>query len=90
VGRVIGALPDVIQEHLSSFAEHRMGIHRLAVAIDDGTEFDDVYVAREREVIRVATATDIPVDPRRVVTVRNRPRVSSPSGIRCCPTEHWS
>ena len=67
----VSKIPEEIQEKVNSFPESSYGAHRVTVVMDDGTEYQQVYIAGCDEIIRVGESQQIPFDPRRIVDVRN-------------------
>lgn len=64
-------LPDHLAEFVRSFPEHKMGVHRVALVLADGSTVDDVLVAWGVEVIRVGDAHEVP-ELGRIVDVLDR------------------
>jgi hypothetical protein len=62
-------LPDEIKERVLGFPEWRMGAHRVAVTLRDGSKVRGVLVAWGTEVVRVDGAAEIPFDANDVVAV---------------------
>jgi len=65
-------LPDRLAERILSFPEYRMGVHRVAFVMSDGSTIDNVLVAWGREVIRVGGVEDVHVNVNNVLDVVDR------------------
>lgn len=66
-------LPREIQQPISQLPREGYGITRIAVKLDDGTEYEEVLVAWSKQVVWVKGRAAIPFDARRVVEVRHVP-----------------
>jgi hypothetical protein len=49
--------------------ESSYGVTRIRVILDDGAEFDDVFVAWGSEIVKVGASDNIPFDASRIVSV---------------------
>lgn len=49
--------------------ESSYGVTRIRVTLDDGSRFDDVFVAWGSEIVKVGTSEEIPFDPAKIVSV---------------------
>ena len=67
-------LPISVEERIRSFGEYKMGVHRVALGLQDGSIIEDVFVAWSREVVRVGGVDGSPFDPAEVVEAFDRPR----------------
>lgn len=63
-------LPAAIQEQVRGMERQSYGAHRVAVVLDDGTEYEGVHVAWATEVVGVDSHDDIPFEAARIVEVR--------------------
>jgi len=64
-------LPKQIQRKLKKLPEHSYGVKRVAVVLEDKTEYNGVFVAWDKEVIRVHGFGATPFDVNKVIDVRN-------------------
>jgi len=64
-------LPDAIAAQALRFPEFRMGVHRVAVTLRNGEQFDGVLVGWGHEVVRVEGFEALPFDPEDVISVRD-------------------
>ncbi len=64
-------LPRQIQRKLKKLPEHSYGVKRVAVVLEDKTEYNGVFVAWDKEVIGVHGFGAIPFDVNKVIDVRN-------------------
>ncbi len=62
-------LPESIREKLVRLPEYRMGAHKIAVRLKDGTIVEDVIIAWQQEIVSVGGSPDIPFAPDDVVDV---------------------
>jgi hypothetical protein len=65
-------LPEHVADIILGFPEYRMGAHKVAVELRDGTIVDDVLVAWGGEVIRVGGVDGCSFDPSAVVNAYDR------------------
>lgn len=73
-------LPPEIQKKASEFPQEGYGITRVAVRLDNGTEYDNVIVAWSKEIVWVGGNHDrMPFDARKVVEIR---AVPAPAALR--------
>jgi hypothetical protein len=66
-------LPAAIQEQVRGMDRESYGAHRVAVTLDDDTEYEGVRVAWATEVVGVDGHEEIPFDVARIVEVRSDP-----------------
>jgi hypothetical protein len=66
-------LPVPIKERILAFPEYRMGSHRVALVMKDGSVVNDVIVAWGDEVIRVGRVEGCPINVADVADALNRP-----------------
>ena len=52
--------------------ESSYGVTRIRITLDDGSKFDNIYVAWGSEIVKVGTSTIIPFDPVRIVAVEQQ------------------
>jgi len=64
-------LPQNIQDQISEMPECSYGANKVTLILDDGTSYDDVYVAWGKDVVKVGNSENIPFDPSRVVKVED-------------------
>ena len=67
-------LPERVQEKVRSLGESSYGATRVTVVLDDGTRIPDVYVAWEKEIVKVGGYQEVFFDAARVVDVEPYPR----------------
>lgn len=65
-------IPENFQDEVNAMPESSYGVTRIRVTLDDGSKFDDVFVAWGREIVKVGTSKDIPFDPLRIVSVERQ------------------
>lgn len=65
-------LPKNIQDKISEMPEHRYGVHKVILVLDDGTEIYDAYVAWGSEVIKIGDTDEVSFDLARVVDARRQ------------------
>ncbi len=65
-------LPITIKEQILSFPEYKMGAHKVALKMRDGSLVEDVIVAWGDEVVSVGGVSDYPIDLDDVVDAANR------------------
>jgi len=65
-------IPEVVKEKILGFPEYKMGTHKVALFMKDGTVIEDVIVAWGDEVVRVAGVDGCPFDPREVIDAADR------------------
>ncbi len=63
-------LPEHIQEQIASMPEFSYGINRVVVALKDGTEVSNVYVAWAKEIVKVGESEKVSFAASQVVSVR--------------------
>ena len=69
----MSSFPDAIKDQIAEMPEYSYGVNRVTVELDDGTWYDEVYVAWGEEIIQVGNSKTIPFEPGRVVKVKNCP-----------------
>jgi hypothetical protein len=62
-------IPEEFQDKVNAMPESSYGVTRIRVTLDDGSKFDDVFVAWGSEIVKVGTSEKIPFDPSRIVSV---------------------
>jgi len=62
-------IPEHLQEQVNAVPESSYGVIRIRVTLDDGSKFNDVFVAWGSEIVKVGTSEEIPFDPSRIVSV---------------------
>ena len=62
-------IPEKFQDQVNTMPESSYGVTRIRVTLDDGSKFDDVFVAWGSEIVKVGTSEKIPFDPSRIVSV---------------------
>jgi len=62
-------IPEKFQDKVNAMPESSYGVTRIRVTLDDGSKFDDVFVAWGSEIVKVGTSEQIPFDPARIVSV---------------------
>lgn len=65
-------IPEKFQDEVNAMPESSYGVTRIRVTLDDGSKFDDVFVAWGSEVVKVGTSEKIPFDPLRIVSVERQ------------------
>jgi len=65
-------LSDAVTELILGFPEYKMGTHKVALKLRDGTIVENVLVAWGNEVIRVDGVDGCPFDPKEVVDAYDR------------------
>jgi hypothetical protein len=69
---VSARLPRRVEERIHSFPENRMGAHRVALIMKDGSVVEDVIVAWGDEVVRIGGVDGCPIDVDEVVDAEDR------------------
>ena len=64
-------IPEKFQDKVNAMPESSYGVTRIRVTLDDGSQFDDVFVAWGSEIVKVGTSEVIPFDPSRIVSVEH-------------------
>ncbi len=62
-------IPEKFQDKVNAMPESSYGVTRIRVTLDDGSHFDDVFVAWGSEIVKVGTCEESPFDPARIVSV---------------------
>ena len=65
-------IPEKFQDKVNAMPESSSGATRIRVTLDDGSKFDDVFVAWGSEIVKVGTSEEIPFDPARIVSVERQ------------------
>ena len=65
-------LPSKFEEQVLEFPEYSYGVTRIVVALDDGSEVRDVFVAWGKEIVKVGVSEVVPFDPSRIVGVKRQ------------------
>lgn len=65
-------LPSPIKEQILSFAEYKMGTHKVALIMKDGSTVEDVVVAWGDEVVRIGGVDGCAINPADVVDAEDR------------------
>ena len=68
-------LPQSVVDQVLAMPEYRMGVHRVALRLDDGTVIEPVLVSWARDVVRVGdepTDGSLPLDPTEVIAAEDR------------------
>jgi hypothetical protein len=67
-------LPTAVKEQILTFPEYRMGTHKVALFMKDGSVVDNVIVAWSDEVVRVGGVDGCPINVDEVVGAEDRSR----------------
>lgn len=62
-------IPGRLQDKINAMPEHSYGLTRIRVILEDGSRFNDVYVAWGSEIVKVGTSEQLPFDPLRIIDV---------------------
>lgn len=65
-------IPAKFQDKVNAMPEHGYGVTRIRVTLDDGSIYDDVFVAWGSEIVKVGTNEQIPFDPSQIVSVERQ------------------
>lgn len=65
-------LPAAIKEQILAFPEYKMGTHKVALVMSDGSVVDDVIVAWGDEVVRVGGVDGCPINVADVIGAEDR------------------
>ena len=65
-------IPALLQEKVNAMPESSYGVTRIRVTLEDGSRFDDVFVAWGSEIVKVGTSEEIPFDPAKIVSVERQ------------------
>ena len=65
-------IPEPLQEKINAMPEYSYGVMRIRIRIEDGSQFDDVFVAWGNEIVKVGTSPEIPFDPTKIVSVERQ------------------
>lgn len=65
-------IPEKFQDKVNAMPESSYGATRIRVTLDDGSKFDDVFVAWGSEIVKVGASEKIPFDPARIVSVERQ------------------
>ncbi len=63
------AIPEQFRDQIAAMPECSYGVNRVTVTLDDGTRYNDVFVAWGEEIVKVGTSEIIPFDPTRITKV---------------------
>lgn len=61
-----------VTELILSFPEYKMGVHKVALVMKDGTILEDVYVAWGDEIVRMGKVDSPSIETANVVSAENR------------------
>lgn len=62
-------IPSSLQDKINAMPECSYGLTRIRVILDDGSRFNDVFVAWGNEIVKVGTSEQLPFDASRIVDV---------------------
>ena len=62
-------IPEQFRDQIAAMPESSYGVCRVTVTLDDGTRYNDVFVAWGEEIVKVGTLETIPFDPTRIAKV---------------------
>ncbi len=65
-------LPTAVKERILSFPEYKMGAHKVALKMRDGSLVEDVIVAWGDEIVSIGGVDGCPIDPDDVVDAGDR------------------
>jgi hypothetical protein len=65
-------IPERFRDKLNAMPESSYGVTRVRVTLDNGSKFDDVFVAWGSEIVKVGTSEKIPFDPSRLVWIERQ------------------
>jgi len=65
-------IPEHLREMLNAIPEYSYGVTRIRVTLEDGSRFNDVFVAWGREIVKVGISQEIPFDASRIVSVERQ------------------
>jgi hypothetical protein len=65
-------LPEAVKEKILSFPEYKMGTHKVALIMKDGSMIEDVFVAWGDEVVRVGKEEVVSFDVDEVIDAQDR------------------
>lgn len=63
------AIPEQFRDQIAAMPECSYGVNRVTVTLDDGTRYNDVFVAWGEEIVKVGTSETIPFAPTRIAKV---------------------
>lgn len=66
-------LAEHIQDMVRKLPDHSYGVKRISVVLDDGAEFEGIYVAWAKEIVLVEGHDSVPFDVTRIVKVQHDP-----------------
>lgn len=72
--RTPAIIPEHLQDQMKRYPDDSYGVKRIAVTLDDRTEWRGVHVAWQKEVVWVEGQEGFPFDSDRIVAVRPDPR----------------
>ncbi len=65
-------IPERFRDQIAAMPECSYGVNRVIVTLDDGTSFNDVFVAWGEEIVKVGTSENIPFNPMRIAKVERQ------------------
>ena len=65
-------VPERFRDQIVALPECSYGVNRVIVTLDDGTRYNDVFVAWGEEIVKVGTSASIPFDPARIAKVEKQ------------------
>ena len=65
-------IPEHLQGKVNAMPESSYGVTRIGVTLDDGSRFEDVFVAWGSEIVKVGTSEEIPFDPTKIVSIERQ------------------
>ena len=73
-------LPPKFEKQVLEFPEYSYGVTRIVVTLDDGSKFNDVFIAWGKEIIKVGPSEQVPFNPSKIVEIRPQENIkfSSP------------
>ena len=67
-----GRLPEPVKARILTFGEYKMGAHKVALVMRDGTVVEDVIVAWGDQIVKIGDTTNIEIDVADVVGAEDR------------------
>jgi len=65
-------IPTQFQDEINMMPEYSYGVTRIRVTLDDGSIYDDVFIAWGNEIVKVGMSEHIPFAPTRIVSVERQ------------------
>jgi hypothetical protein len=65
-------LPTKFEEQVLEYPEYSYGVTRIVVTLPDGIEYNDVFVAWGKEIVKVGLSEEVPFDPSKIIAVRRQ------------------